>query len=261
MTRTPKKKSQFNADSLPQMLDNLVTQRQNWEAAEYASSNSILYSLLGKCLDLYTAVRANQALGTALNEYLEHRGLKTNGAASVQLRIVRAVFVSHTAADKHAARLLGYAKVIKVAADNEYTGKTISAFIHKHHGIEAIRRLPKKDDPAHKRMSRQEAREVANEALQNPAATPLLDNIELPQDLQPYSDQVFSVALVRQNPDGKGSVVFGTGNTAAVNFLLAFAGRQIAQNADHKSVEEMAIIQQQQSQAGLEAFEQELALA
>lgn len=259
MTRTPKKKSQLSADSLPQLLDNLVTQRRNWEAAEYASSNSILYSLLGKCLDLYTAIRADNALGKALNEYLENRGLKTNGAASAQLRIVRAVFVSHNAADKHAARLLGYAKVIKVAADNEYTGKTISAFIQKHHGIEAIRRSPKKDGPAHKRMSRQEARERANEVLQDPAATTLLDNLQLPQDLQPYSDQVFSAALVRQNPDGKGCIVFGTGNVVAVNSLLAFAGRQIAKDAEDKSIEETTIEQQQERQSGLEAFAEEVA--
>jgi hypothetical protein len=260
MTRSPQKKSQINADSLPQLLDNLVTQRRNWEAAEYASSNSILYSLLGKCLDLYTAIHADRALGKAFNEYLENRGLTTNGAASAQLRIVRAVFVSHNAACKHEARLLGYAKVIKVAADNDCTGKTFLAFINKHHGIEAIRRMPKKDDPAHKRMSRQEAREVANEALQAASAKTLFKSFDLPEDLAPQSDAPFSVALVRRDADGKGSVVFGTGNAAAVNSLLAFAGRQIAKDADHKTVEEMAIIQQQQSQAGLQAFEEELAL-
>ena len=253
--------SKLDANSLQTKLDELVTAREIWEREELKNSNSSLYDLLGNCLDLYTAIRASRTLSTALNDYLENNGLKTTAAASAQLRIVRAVFVSRKAADKNAARLIGYAKVIKIAADNDCTGKTISAFINKHHGIEAIRRSTSNASSRRDISSTQNALKLARDAFEDARANTLLKSISLPHELAPQPNEKFSVAIVRLDADGKGSVVFGTNDVKAVTSMLAFAGRQLSKDANHKNQEEEAVQMQAEKQAGLEAFEDALAEA
>jgi hypothetical protein len=60
--------------------------------------------------------------------------------------------------------------------------------------------------------------------LVNPSDSELFSNFDLPDQLQPKAGEQFSLALVRKNADGTGSIVFGTDNVAAVTSVLALAG-------------------------------------
>ncbi|WP_445810644.1 hypothetical protein [Yoonia sp.] len=67
--------------------------------------------------------------------------------------------------------------------------------------------------------------------LVNPSDSELFSNFDLPDQLQPKAGEQFSLALVRKNADGTGSIVFGTDNVAAVTSVLALAGKSLQDNA------------------------------
>lgn len=260
MTRKTKSAPSITAASLPQQLGDLAKRRQNWELNEFSTSNNVLYGLLGECLDIYKATNGNRGLVGALNDYLRQVGLRTRANPSLQLRIVRAVFVQSNTDAKHDARLIGYAKVIKFAADNACSGATMAKFITDNNGIDAIRRRPANVTQAQMqtqiRITPQEYRETATQKLLQATTKTLLKNVPLPDQLQPLSDQTFSVALVRKEADGTGSVVFGINSVAAVNAVLHFVGRELEAETAAQSVTQTLAAEAADKQAALDAFKQ-----
>jgi hypothetical protein len=68
-----------------------------------------------------------------------------------------------------------------------------------------------------------------------------LVDIDLVDALQPNDGEQFSLALIRRNADGTGSIVFGTPNVAAIKTVLALAGgelKDVAKQEDEASVAE-----------------------
>lgn len=210
-------------------IDAAVQKRIKWQNGTYAAANAELYNVLADCLDLFTTVRRSYELPKGVNALLEDRGLKSNASTSLELKIVRLVFADEHTATQAENRLFGYARVIRAAADANQTGATLAKFITDNHGIDEIRRVSKTGINSVQKLKSEI--EQARCELITSSNTELFSSFELPHALQPKDGEHFSLALVRKNADGTGSIVFGTNNVVAVNSVLAIAGKTLKADA------------------------------
>lgn len=242
------------ADTLSTVAENLIAQRKAWQNGSYATSNAELHKLLGGCLDLYNAIKNDASLAKGLNEYLRLLGVKFTEHTSLELRIARLVFTTAGAEDKVANRVNAYARVIKAAADNKQTGATISQFIVANHGIEEIRRSGGKVGHESPADIKTRNCKVADAKFGAPSAPVLFSGFSLPDDLMPQAGRRYSVALVRRNEDGTGSIVFGTNNISVVNTVLAAGGKGLVDDAHKQAVLDLIDEQEAQLSQNLQAF-------
>jgi hypothetical protein len=225
-------------EGLTKQIDALIEKRMKWEQGTYAASNAELYSVLGDCLDLFVTIKGNYSLPKGVNALLDTYGIKYTNATSLELKLVRLVFANSANSEQINNRLFAYARVIRVAADAKQTSATLAKFIAANHGIEEIRRASKDGVSA---TNKQEAQiEQARMHFYSPSDTELFSDFDLPDPLQPVDGEYFSLALVRKNADGTGSIVFGTNNTSAVATVLAIAGKALRKEVV-KTAEEDAI--------------------
>lgn len=210
-------------------LEALVMRRRQWEAGSYAQSNAELYALLADCLDLYLLFRKQPDLCKGLNDLLKQKSIACNAGTSLPLKIVRAAFVEPGMEEKVANRAYGYARVIKVAADRDLTGKDLAKFIVDHHGIDEIRRTDK--DGRTKAQVDRQFEESADHAL---AAAPGIAKVAMTEKLKPADGERFTVALLRQDSDGMASVVFAINNATLVKAALRHAGKAIVDDAQRQ---------------------------
>ncbi len=210
-------------------IDDIVAKRILWEQGTYAAANAELYSILGDCLDLFVALKRRMNAAKAVNELLDLRGITYNNATSLELKLVRLVFASTDNVKQIENRLFSYARVIRVAADAKQTSTTLAQFITDRHGIDEIRRANKDGLTATDKAKAQV--ELAKAKLAMASDSDLFTGFDLPDQLQPKAGEQFSLALVRKNADGTGSIVFGTDNVAAVTSVLALAGKSLQDNA------------------------------
>lgn len=212
-------------DGLVEQIHALVEKRVRWEQGTYAASNTELYSILGDCLDLFIAVKKSYDLPKGVNSLLDVFGIKYNSATSLELKLVRLVFASTENAERIGNRLFGYARVISLAADEKQTSATLAQFIADNHGIDEIRRIGK--DGVNLAEKQKQLTEHARNQLIVSNTDELFTGLNLPDDLQPVAGEHFSLALVRKNEDGTGSIVFGTNNVAMVSKVLSIAGKKL----------------------------------
>lgn len=231
-------------------INELASRRVIWEQGAYAASNTELYTLLGACLELFSKVRSNPDLSKGLNELLKDRSITFNAGTSLELKIVRVVFASGETAPKIENRAFGYARVIRVAFEAKQTGATLPQFIEANHGIEEIRRTGK--DGVSNTDKVELFKEHARTELLAAPSDELFTPFKLPDQLQPIDGEQFSLALVRKNADGTGSIVFGTGNVAAVSAVLAIAGKSIRQEAVKAAEVQIAQTQAQVQQQSIQ---------
>jgi len=222
-----RKQEAFNG--LVEQINALVEKRVRWEQGTYAASNTELYGILGNCLDLFIEVKKSYDLPKGVNSLLDVFGIKYNSATSLELKLVRLVFASKDNAEHIGNRLFGYARVIRVASEAKQTSATLSQFIADNHGIEEIRRANKDGVTAAEKQKQQA--DLARIELIEPRDDELFQNFEMPDQLQPLDGEHFSLALVRKNADGTGSIVFGTNNGAAVSTVLSIAGKSLSDKA------------------------------
>jgi hypothetical protein len=176
-------------------------------------------------LDLYVKIKRSYDLPKGVNALLDERGVTYNASTSLELKLVRLVFADTNTAPQLQNRLFSYARVIRVATDANQSGITLAKFIADNHGIDEIRRAGKDGVSA---ADKQKAQiDHARIQLLERSAAELFSNFALPDTLEPTVGEHFSLALVRKNPDGTGSIVFGTSNTAAVETVLAIAGKNL----------------------------------
>lgn len=211
---------------LSQAVNELIAQRRKWEEGTYAASNAELYALLGKTLELFLAVRKDVGLSRAVTDLLDTFGVQHNSSTSLALKIVRLIFVGKGRETKIANRAFTYARVLSVAAEAGITGDKLPQFIIDNHGIDEIRRQSTSGDTEADKAKR--ARDYAQAKL---AAQSGIAPVAMTDDLQPVDGAQFSLALVRKNEDGTGSIVFGTNNVAAVNTVLTIAGKALKDRA------------------------------
>ena len=121
--------------------------------------------------------------------------------------------------------------MITVAAVDKPSTQSLHTFIANAGGIEEVRRNSL--DKVNASVQRTERKQYAETVLD--VRKPIVETkIELSDELQPSKDSVLplSIALVRKNRDGSGSIVFGTANQAILNKLLEIAGKQLKEIED-----------------------------
>lgn len=210
---------------LDRAFEVLVAARETWEAGTLAASNLELYGLLSHSLDVLTRIKRSVELGRGLNKLLEARGFKVKEGTSTEVKLVRAIFVDPQHQERHKNRLFTYARVLKVAFDAGVAGAALPDFIIKHGGIDEIRR----NDPANvsRKVQDEVQRSAAEGTLKQANFKPLHAGIPLSPQLQPDSDQYFSVALVRKDDSTSCSIVFGSNKASLVKELLALAAKDM----------------------------------
>ena len=219
--------TQNTAPTFTAVIDEMIANRIKWQEGTYAASNAELYALLGNCLDLFNKAKdAKTGLAKAITEQLEARGIGFNSSTSLALKIVRLIFCAPGMEEKIVNRAFTYAKVLKIASDAGQTGSTLSQYITDNHGIDEIRRANK--DGLTEAQKSKANKDYAETVLSSAEG---LIAIEMVDALQPNDGEQFSLALVRRNADGTGSIVYGTPNVAAIKTVLALAGNELKEVA------------------------------
>ena len=93
-----------------------------------------------------------------------------------------------------------------MAAENSIVGDTLAKFIIEHNGIEEIRRVGKtgQSDAVKAKQNRDHAEAV----LLNEEP---IEAVPMNEQLQPKDGSLYSLALVRKNSDGSGSIAAAAG--------------------------------------------------
>lgn len=242
--------------SITTAVEGLIAQRRKWEEGSYAVSSAELYALLGQTLDLYLKVRANAALAKSVNQLLDMYEITYNTRTRLTVKIVRLVFVGKGRESSIENRAFTYARVLEVAAAAGETGASLPQFIIDQHGLDEIRR--KTPAGLTEAQKAQQARDYAEAALWTAGE---IAAVSLTDTLQPTDGDLYSLALVRKNPDGTGSIVFGTNNRTAIGTVLALAGKALREAAVIKAEAEVARTDAEQRAANLEQLVGELTVA
>lgn len=206
------------------IVDALIEQRRRWEEGTYAASSAELYALLGSTLDLFLKVRKDAGLSKAVTAHLDTYEIAYNSNTSLALRIVRLVFVGSGRETKIEKRAFTYARVLVVAAEEGVDGDALVQFIIDNNGIDEIRR-----NGATGKTDAQKADQNRNFAEATLVTQRELMSIALSDELQPKDGAIYSLALLRRNEDGTGSIVFGTNNAKVVGSVLVIAGKELKQ--------------------------------
>lgn len=230
----------------------LVKQRETWEAGTYAASNAELYALLGQTLTLLYRVKRSTELSRGLNGFLTKLGFTFTDATSMETKLLRAVFADPTNLAKYKHRIYVYARVLAVAFEAKVTGTDLPEFIEQRGGIDEIRRDGSK--AADKKVEKAAVINNAENALTFTECDTIATGIKLTADLMPADDQKFSLALLRMEADGTGSIVFGTNSKALVRSVLAIAGQKIDLNAEAERKRRRAAEVKAQREADTDAF-------
>lgn len=237
----------------------LIKQRETWEAGTCAASNAELYAILGQTLDVLYRVKHYTVLSRGLNELLRKRDFKFTDATSTETKLLRVVFGNPAKPDQFKQRIYVYARVLSVAYEAKVTGAQLPDFIAERGGIDEIRRHDAKD--ASKNNNNKAAINNAEKALTVTSRITIAAGIKLSPELYPADDQFFSIALVRKDTDGTGSIVFGTNSKALVQSALSIAGRKLNEDEEEQRKRSSAKNAEKQRQANLNAFENELSAA
>ena len=130
-------------------------------------------------------------------------------------------------------RAYTYAKVITVASKDKPKDQSLHTFIANAGGIEEVRR--NSGDKVNASVQRLQRKQYAETVLDFRKPI-VVSKIKMVEELEPSGDSVLplSIALVRKERDGSGSIVFGTANQSLLNKLLELAGKQL------KDIEEEA---------------------
>jgi nitrogen regulatory protein PII-like uncharacterized protein len=242
-----------NKFKLSNIVDELIAQRQKWEQGTYAASNAELYTLLGNTLELFLKVRSNVGLSKAVTDLLDTYSIQHNSGTSLALKIVRLVFVGKGREKKIENRAYTYARVLTVAAEAGITGEQLPQFIADNHGIDELRRQNKDGETDAEKAKR--ARDYADAALVGETA---ISDVIMSDSLQPVDGARYSLALVRKNEDGSGSIVFGTSNVTAVNTVLTIAGKTLKDRAAQAAEQSVTKHDAEQRAENAERLAQEL---
>jgi hypothetical protein len=242
-----------NKFKLSNIVDELIAQRQKWEQGTYAASNAELYTLLGNTLELFLKVRSNVGLSKAVTDLLNTYSIQHNSSTSLALKIVRLVFVGKGREKTIENRAYTYARVLTVATEAGITGEQLPQFIADNHGIDELRRQNKDGETDAEKAKR--ARDYADAALVSETA---ISDVIMSDSLQPVDGARYSLALVRKNEDGSGSIVFGTSNVTAVNTVLTIAGKALKDRAVQTAEQNVAKHDAEQRAENAERLTQEL---
>lgn len=221
---------------LTNALEAVQKQRKDWEANAYAASNDKLYAILAVAYDVCLACVANPDLTNGINYLLELRGLAFSKNTSLELKVVRLVFADQETQTKHKYRLLSYARVLNAALEDGQTSANLAQYISDQGGIDEIRRVAsgkKGTVDANNYVS------AASKNLSDPNQAGLFDPFKLPPELKPANGNRYSLALIRDNQDGTGTIIKGLKTNTLVERALEEAGKDLADEVANAAKKEL----------------------
>lgn len=118
-------------------IEQLVVEREVWQANAYRTSNDQLYALLQKCYGLYKAMEGTSveavALRGGLRDYINVKGYTFTKSTHSLTRIVKCVFGT----DRR--RVSTYSIVLRSALAKSVGALDVADFIREYGGVEEIR--------------------------------------------------------------------------------------------------------------------------
>ena len=204
--------------TLNNILNTLITQRQDWEAGAYKQANTELYAILEKCGAIYAELKADKKSTRAFNAIAEEQGIKFNKGTSLALKIVRVVF------NAQSNREFAYARVLKVWHDESSEQQTLTNFVIERGGVENVRRAASAHN--NNKLTADDYRDIAANALtgEHALATFDLQNYMLSDS---ENDTDYMVALVYCGNNGSGKIVHASNKRGLVNNALTVMGKEI----------------------------------
>jgi len=200
-------------------LNGLATDCIAWENGSYKASNAELYDLLDRCFSLLEQMKGQRKLIKELNTLLSEKGIVFNEGTSLATKIARFVF------NGNSKRVTGYAKVLRVAAEEKAENESFAKFIQRKGGVEEVRKQKvagtlTQAEQAKLNITVAESYFVASEALVQDIAC---SAPEVYPDAE--AGHQFSAALLRHNGDGTFSIVYGCNKATVVKVLLNEGGK------------------------------------
>lgn len=225
-----------NVDQLATALEAAQTQRKKWEDGAFAASNDKLYAILAAALDVCQVCIANPDLTDGITSLLKLRKLQYSSNTSLELKVVRLVFAEPHTQSKYKYRLLSYARVLNSALNDGQTSATLAQYIIDQGGIDEIRRSAsqKSNEPQPMQYV-----SVASKTFADVQCNGLFDAFTLPVELKPLNGSRYSIALVRDNQDGTGTIVKGLKSNALVERALEEAGKAITEEVSHLATQNL----------------------
>lgn len=205
-------KNTKTADPL-KTLKELHERQQEWNEKHYLNTTDKLLAILAECLDVYVRLRGTDMvqMRRQLHRELESLHLATRDHLDLAVKVCRFVFRIK------GGRTAAYARVIRIAVEQDQTRATFAAWVRDQGGIEDVR-LNRKTNG----QTPSEQAAAVSDLLE--AFTGLAQLDKIVDELKASDDATFpyALALVRYNaPLGRQEVVYGSNNTALVReFLL-----------------------------------------
>jgi hypothetical protein len=246
-------------------LEAVQTKRKDWEAGAFAASNDKLYAILSAAYDVCQACIANPDLTDGITDLLKLHGLQHSSNTSLELKVVRLVFADRDTQSKYKFRLLSYARVLNLAQEDRQTPATLAQYIKDKGGIDEIRRTVSSND---KEQDAKDYTAVAKKNLSDPQYMGLFDAFPLPPELKPENGSRYSLALIRDNQDGTGTIIRGLKTNTLVEKALEETGKTIADEVARKATRDLldgtnqhqSTLQQQAAAAVSSAFKPGLSI-
>lgn len=207
----------LNNNEVVERLNDLAEERAAWENGTLKASNAELYVLLERCFSLLDQMKGRTKLIKELNDLLTAKGINFNSGTSLATKIARFVFNGDN------KRITGYAKVLRVAAEEKAEKESFAAFIARKGGVEEVRKQKvagalTKAEKAKLNIKVAESYFAGSDAL-------VADFSCEAAEVHPGDSGLgFAAALVRKNDDGTLSIVYGCNKASVVKLLLAEGG-------------------------------------
>lgn len=191
--------------------------RVTWQENTYKASNSDLYQILNRCYRIYDQLKSDQSLYQQFSSETSNLGLTGNRRTRLASKIIRLVFQT----DRR--RCSAYAHVLDVAHRESVPESELADWISHQGGVEEIRRGAQTGVRPREQLKNYQAAAERELAAADEVA-------EIPANLsefQPEGSDLFSLAVLRKNPNGTISVVRGVRSCRLTRQALTQIGREV----------------------------------
>ena len=213
VTNTPPTNStKVTAQTAFNLIESLVTSREQWQETAYQTSNDLLYGLLQRCYGLYFTMcdRADgKAAWEGFNLYLSNKGLSFKKGTHTITQIVRCVFGD----DRR--RVSAYSIVLRRALADNITPINLPQFIRSAGGVEEVRLAKSPTALSPKQRSEIAATRLDNQTLATVKAEPLTKCLDLAKTGQCL------VLIATQQADGEVTINAVVNSDSVITAALA----------------------------------------
>lgn len=239
-------------------LEQITHRATTWHDTVYATSNDMLYAILGECYGYYEDICRGGEPGKKLKEQLVTQFEKVVGKYNKDQHtltsIVYCVFGYNS--DKNRKRLSGYSIALRAALEDKQKSANISQYIKSKGGIEELR-LGQKAGMSNAQKVEATKAAVANNRLANISDASATDNLDKAKTGQ------FVVLIAEQLANGELSVKATIEKQSIVDAVLASYYSTLSKQIEEKKQTQQTIsnndLIDEKANAAFEEAEEKLA--